>query len=459
MLELTVDDLIKDEAGEIDRVSYPETITVKGIELDLEYHFEPGAIDDGLHIILPVAYINQFEEQDFDWLVPGMLEDRIIALIRSLPKVLRRNFVPVPHHARQLTENMRVENGTFIEQLLHHLKQIGGIQLTANDFNFENLPENLKPLFYLTDMDKGLIIDTSRNLYQHFPDCGFERTVQSKSSIHEIDLYRGMKITDSSVAIQTFDNEQQAEFNSKESLKLLLIDKNINKIKEMKRHLPELAKAELSYSALNQSDSIFFQQHQAGLFVDLFLLISDIKISNDACRINSPELFEELNGNITQALLPEILEHINLLLEIFRQAETVRKNLSKLSSATMMKVATNLQNRMATLMYTGFLSETGWQLLHHYPRYLKSLVIRFERAELNPQAEHERSITWDKWWDKYTQVVNGRNIMDKGQTESLMEFRWLMEEFHVSLFAQQLGTKKSVSEKRLNIALDDILGV
>ncbi len=476
ILELSEDDLIKDEADEIDRISYPESIIVNGIELDLEYHFEPGAIDDGLHIILPIAYINQFEEQNFDWLVPGMLEDRIIALIRSLPKVLRRNFVPVPHHARQLTEKMKVGDTTFIEQLIKHLQQIAGIAMTAADFNFKNLPESLKPLFYLTDMDKGLIIDSSRSfehlqklhgdkaldflqqeshstLYESFPDCGFARKSQSKTAGHVIELYNGMTVVAGNVAIKTFDNQEQAEFSSKESLKLLLINKNSNKIREMKRHLPELAKAELSYATLIQSDKIYFQQH-TGIFVDLFLLICETTIANNVCRINSATLFEKLDQEITRSLLPEILEHINLLLAIFQQAETVRKNLSRLSSPAMMKVAAIVQERMTTIMYTGFLSETGWQLLHHYPRFLKSLSIRFERAELNPQAEHERSIIWDKWWNRYLQVTKEQCTYSQEQTVQLGEFRWLLEEFHVSLFAQQLGTKKSVSEKRLNIVLD-----
>jgi len=482
MLNLSVEELIREEAEEIDRIAFPETLIVNAIELELEYHFEPGAIDDGLHIILPIAYINQFEEQDFDWLVPGMLEGRIIALIRSLPKPIRRNFVPVPHYAKQLSEQMIPGTGSFIEQLLKQLKQIGGIPLSATDFDHENLAENLKPLFYLTDMDSGHVIDSNRSLeqlqkrhadkaldylgdskqqtlYEYFPDCGFEPQLQSKASGHVIELYSGMKIIDDSVAIKTFDNQQQAEFHTKESLKLLLINNNVNKIREMKRHLPELTKAELSYATLKAPDAIFFNQHQSGIFLDLFLLVCDTNITdrkNSVCSINSPEKFEKLNHEITQALLPEILEHMNLLLEIFRQAELLRKNLGRISSPAMMKVASSLQTRMSALMYTGFLSAAGWQFLHHYPRYLKSLIIRFERAGLNPQTEHERALIWDKWWNKYTDAVNKETNASTGQSAQLREFRWLIEEFHVSLFAQQLGTKKTVSEKRLNTALDHL---
>ena len=112
-----------------------------------------------------------------------------------------------------------------------------------------------------------------------------------------------------------------------------------------------------------------------------------------------------------------------------------------------------LQERLSDLLYRGFLSETGWQQLHHYPRYLKSIYFRYERAELNPQAEHERSLTWDKWWDNYQRLAE-KNYTEATQAENLRKFRWLLEEFHVSLFAQQLGTKQSVSEKRLNILLE-----
>lgn len=476
MLELSVEDLIREEADEIDRVSYPEVLTVNGIELQLEYHFEPGAIDDGLHVILPIGYINQFQQQDFDWLVPGMLEEKIIALLRSLPKAIRRKFVPVPHTASEIAASMNSSEGNFMEQLLNRLKHRAGQLIEASAFNLENFPENLKPLFYLTEMNSEAIIDSSRSLdelqenyaegaldflsdkseqilYQAFPDNGFEKEKQTKNHDHPINLYSGMEIIEDNVAIKTFDNVEQAEHKTRASLKLLLLQKNNNKIREMKRHLPELTKAELSYGVLKESPCVFFNEAQSGLYQDLFLLVCDGKIPSHACDINTPELFEQLNQEIAQSLLPDILEHINLLLEIFRQAEQVRKKIAKISSPMMMKVASQLQDRLSDLLYSGFLSETGWQQLHHYPRYLKSIYFRYERAELNPQAEHERSLTWDTWWDNYQRLAE-KNYTDATQAENLNKFRWLLEEFHVSLFAQQLGTKQSVSEKRLNKLLE-----
>ena len=133
----------------------------------------------------------------------------------------------------------------------------------------------------------------------------------------------------------------------------------------------------------------------------------------------------------------------------------MRKKLIKLTSPSLINVAANIQTRLETLMYCGFLSATGWQQLHQYPRYLKALALRYDRAELNPKAERERSVIWEKWWDKYSHVAE-RAVGDSEQTEALKEFRWLLEEFHVSLFAQQLGTKKSVSEKRLSHMLDQL---
>ncbi len=478
MLELSVEDLIREEADEIDRISYPQTLTINGIELQLEYHFEPGAIDDGLHVILPIGYINQFKQPDFDWLVPGMLEEKIIALLRSMPKAIRRKFVPIPHTASEIVERMNINAGSFTEQLLKQLKQKAGQLIEASDFNLENLPENLTPLFYLTEMDSEAIIDSSRSLkdlqenhaddaldflsnkseqtlYQAFPAIGFDKEQQIKSHDHAISLYSGLEIVADSVSIKTYDNEEQAEHKTRASLKLLLLQKNKNKIREMKKHLPELTKAELSYGVLKASSSAFFKEGQSGIYQDLFLLVCDGVIPAQACDINSLDLFEQLNQRIAQTLLPDILEHINLLLEIFRQAEQVRKKIGKISSPVMMKVASQLQNRMSNLLYTGFISDTGWQQLHHYPRYLKSIFFRYERAELNPQAEHERSITWDKWWDNYQRLVVKGSTNATG-AENLMKFRCLLEEFHVSLFAQQLGTKQSVSEKRLNKLLEPL---
>ncbi|MFT5451061.1 MAG: ATP-dependent helicase HrpA [Enterobacterales bacterium] len=476
-LQFNVEDLIREEAEEIDRHAYPESLLINGIVLELEYHFEPGAEDDGLHIILPIIYINQFQENDFDWLVPGMLEAKIIALLRGLPKPLRKNFVPVPDYAKLLLERLQQGESTLTVQLASQLKKMTSVLIQESDFNAHNLDENLQPLFYLTDMDSGNVIATGRSfnelkseygssaldylednsnptLFDAFPIDGFEEKSTTNHGDTPIDLFPALVVVDEKISIKTFDNAMQATTETKEGLKLLLLKKNAKKIKDMKRHLPEFTKAEFNYTTLNQSDitrskAHFFKQSISDLYVDLYLLVCDSHIANEACSYNSEEAFNSLSQQINQSLLPDIIEHNKLLMEIFRQAEVVRKVIVKISSPALLSVAATIQERLESLMYTGFLSDVGWEQLHQYPRYLKALVIRFERAELNPQSERERSVVWDKWWVKYNQiakVISGDVIQNAA---TLFESRWLLEEFHVSLFAQQLGTKKSVSEKRL----------
>ncbi|MFT5520370.1 MAG: ATP-dependent helicase HrpA [Enterobacterales bacterium] len=476
-LQFNVEDLIREEAEEIDRHAYPESLLINGIALELEYHFEPGAEDDGLHIILPIVYINQFQENDFDWLVPGMLEAKIIALLRGLPKSLRKNFVPVPDYAKSLLERLQQGESTLTVQLASLLKQMTSVLIEESDFNTSNLDENLQPLFYLTDMDSGNVLSASRSfnelkaqfgssalnylednsnptLFDAFPTQGFEEKSSKNHGDTHIDLFPALVVVDEQISIKTFDNANQAITETKEGLKLLLIKKNAAKIKDMKRHLAEFTKAELNYSTLNQPDSIrtkahFFNQSISDLYLDLYLLVCDSHIANEACSYNSEAAFNALSQQVNQALLPDIIEHNKLLIAIFRQAEVVRKVIAKISSAALLSVAATIQERLETLMYTGFLSDVGWEQLHQYPRYLKALVIRFERAELNPQSERERSVIWDKWWAKYNRLakVTSGDIIQNAETT--FESRWLLEEFHVSLFAQQLGTKKSVSEKRL----------
>ncbi|PCJ48112.1 MAG: ATP-dependent RNA helicase HrpA [Gammaproteobacteria bacterium] len=477
ILELNVEDLIREEAEEIDRYAYPETLFIKGITLELEYHFEPGAEDDGLHIIMPIAYINQFTEEDFHWLVPGMLEIKIIALLRGLPKALRKNFVPVPDYAKSLLDKLHPDGEVLTQQMASTLRQMTSVLIQQSDFNQISLEENLKPLFYLTDMDSGAVIAFSRNfselqkdhalsaldhlqsnttttLFENFPTEGFEKKSTTEHGTSSIEIYSGLSLVDDQISIKAFDNEQQANEDTKNGLKLLLIKNCAKKIKTMKRLLPELTKAEFSYSTLRKSDienthKSFFDQQISELYLDLFLLICENEIGDKACDYNSEKAFENLTNKISQTLLPEIVENTNLLIEIFRQAEKVRKAISKISSPSLISLATIIQERLESLMYTGFLSNVGWEQLHHYPRYLKALAIRFERADLNPQQERERSVIWNNWWQKYhglTQAKSGTKVKSK---ESITEIRWLLEEFHVSLFAQQLGTKKSVSEKRL----------
>lgn len=479
-LEFSVEDLIRDEAEEIDRDAYPESITINDIELALEYHFEPGAPDDGLHIILPIAYINQFKEEDFQWLVPGMLEAKVIALIRGLPKSLRKNFVPVPDYAKAVIERLKEDrhkasDASLTHLIAKHLKQMSGILITDSDLDQQTLPENLQPLYFLTEMDSGNVIETSRQLallqtdyagqaldflqtkkthtlYDKFPSKGFEQDHSANHGDSMLSLYSGMSLVGDQVQLNTFDNQSRAESETQQSIQLLLIKDCSRNIREMKKHLPELAKAELYYATLKPSEEIFYQQGFSALYVDLFLLVSNVKIDNRACKLNNIEMYEALKQELLSSLLPEIVEHSNLLLEIFRQAESVRKTLKKLPSPALIELAGKIQHRMESLLYCGFLSNTGWERLHHFPRYLKALAQRFERAELNPQAERERALIWEKWWHKYSDIADTHSG-DFSQQQKLLEFRWLLEEFHVSLFAQSLGTKKSVSEKKLSSML------
>ncbi len=516
-LQLSMDDLIKDDAEDIDRSSYPETIHINHLELQVAYHFEPGAVDDGLHIILPIGFINQFIEDDFAWLVPGMLEEKIIALIRGLPKAIRKKFVPVPDYAKAVIEGIsqhqtRTKGGSLLEQLSSILKNMSGINIVESDFNRELLADNLKPYFILTKMDSEHVIEAGRNYqdlqnkfskqaldflvdavddvelktFDEYPEDGFK--VSSSDNNLGLLLYQGLSLVDKEVTIRTFDNIHQAELSTADGLKRLLLNQSKKSHTDLKRYLPELSKSELLYFSLDPTsvseDSeemnvdyyghIYQQTESMDLYQDLYLLVCDDVIQQQALSYDTKEQFSQLQQSIKKSLLPEITEHIKLVLEVFHQAENLRSllndNINKLSSKKSNKKRSvsfedlsklkapefknNILERLHGLIFRGFLSQTGWTQLHELPRYLKGLQIRYDRAEQNPHMEEQRQTIWIKWWNKFKHLE--QTIAPQLEKhKQLIELRWLMEEFHISLFAQQLGTKKSVSEKKLKNIMDE----
>ena len=449
------------------RQDFPKSSMYKGMPFELHYVFEPGREDDGLHIKIPLLVLNQVDDIDFEWLVPGLIKDKITALIRGLPKAKRKNFVPVPNYVDALVQSICEGDTPLHLQISSALKRMTGVAIEQQEFDQVELPINLKPVFVIID-EQEAIIDESRDLsalqnthgeqvqssfaqqdrqqvWQEFPDTKIEKQISIKQSAMEIPIYQGLKFSAEGVELVQTDSEYQANYMHRNSIINLLLRDNNKLIKELSEYLKEMDKVKIAYAGLPKLTESTQHVEFSGLYEDLICLLAE-QILDDTGLCYEPEQYTSFQADIRAQIFPFIIEQQSVLNQIFEQSRNIRGNIDKPKDLRILAVAQAIKLRLNELMYQGFIHQMGETLLSNYPRYIKGVAARLETALNKPEQERARAIVWDKYWQKY---------LDLPTQYQTSETRMTLEEFHISLFAQQLGTKVKVSEKRLEQMFKD----
>ena len=445
------------------RNQFPDTIQVGSIELAVEYRFEPGQTSDGIHILIPLIFLNQVQPADFQWLVPGLFEELIIALIRTLPKAKRKRFVPVPDYARALIERLQPElSGNLYEQMASGLQRMSGELMSADDFDVTNLPHNLLPTYVVLDDDETVLESSSNletlqskyrskvqqsvksadttELYEHIPQTGIEFSSELQRGVGSLTIYSGLKLADKGYQLVKSDDESQIRFWHEQSIISLVIKDSQKLIRDMTIHIPEIKPLQMIYASLKgtEQEQTFFDTDN--LIHDLLTYSIRKQLSSNNTFVSDKETYYGLLKLVNSSVIPDAIDLLSPLKEALTTLQSIRKQLNNMKGMEHLSVVTAIRKRLEELCYCGFIHISGEALLRQYPRYLKSIVQRLETAVQKPLQERQRSVIWDEYWGKYCALPS--------QAKTL-ELRESLEEFHVMTFAQQLGTKKKVSEKRL----------
>ncbi len=448
---------------EENKVQFPDTIYAGSVELSVEYQFKPGQTDDGMHILVPLLFLNQINTSDFQWLVPGLFEELIIALIRALPKAKRKQFVPVPNYARALIERLEPAlTADLYEQVANGLQKMSGQPMSAEDFVGIELPANLKPTFVVIDGDNNVLgsstdleslqgryksqlkqsvkAEQQETIYGSFPDSGFEYSSEISQGAGTLTLYQGLRVTEQGYQVIKSDDEGEVRFSHLQSLAHLVMNEEGRLLRDMSEQLHELKSVQLVYATLKETDieRVLFKTND--LFQDLVTYSLLQIMSTEKVQCTDRDSFAALVKLLRANTIPDALELASAVREIFKTLSAIREILDGLNGMKHLALISSITRRLDELLFQGFIHTSGDTLLRHYPRFLKGLLHRIESALLKPQQEKERSVLWDKYWDKYCVLPVEHKSTD---------LRHSMEEFHVMTFAQQLGTKKKVSEKRL----------
>lgn len=485
ILFLTKEDLTREQEAEyVNEWDFPDTFpraslgSRSNLTIPLQYRFEPGHDEDGVTAIIPVHQLNQVSQAPFEWLVPGLLEEKCSALIKSLPKQIRKHFVPVPQTVKQCLEIEPDFKGTLQEWLGNRLRKLTGEAIPLNAWNRDGVPEHLKMNFRVID-DHGTLLDYGRDLKKlqlkytakagdsfdqiaadelNYTGCiqwAFDDLPETYQFIQNGQTFIGFPaIIDEgdAVGVRIFDTEQKAALQHQAGLMRLFQLQLRKECTYLVKNMPQSAAEELIYNRLpkhpiipafpggNLSGSASYKEDM------LYLILYSVLIEGRTLR--TQQAFEQSLRENKPGLIGVANEAGKIALEIMTLYGTVKTQLKRLNAND--PAARDINEQLDVLIYAGFIRNTPYQQLKAIPRYLKAILYRLDKFDNSPQKIQEVSRYSTRFW---------KDIEKKAKKDSVIPeqdpFRWAIEEFRVSLFAQQLKTAYPVSAKRMDKAWDE----
>lgn len=480
-LDFDPEALIKKDASHIDVHSFPETYRQNNLRLALSYHFEPVDEDDGVSLLIPLALLNQISDQGFDWLIPGLRHELIIALIKGLPKRLRRNFVPAPNYADACLPDLSPSDKKgqfvpFLQALTLKLKRMTGIEVADEEWQLDALPKHLRFNFKILD-EQGKLIRQGRNLseIQHSLQGKVKSNLQkvatpeleqkglsqwsfddlpkeyvSKSSGYEIKAYPALVSEGKTVGIKLFEQAYLAQAAHKVGLRQLVILAIPSPIKYLQEKLPNKAKLGLYFNPFGQIQTLIDDCINAG--VDS--LINDF-FQQCSTDIRNKQEFLACCEFVRQDINPLVLEIAKKIEVGLTTAHGINKKMKGNVPLSLIHAHSDIKQHLDSLVFPSFVSAIGVKRLNDWQRYIEGIKRRFEKLPIDPIKDKLHQLNIEKiqgdYQKKCQQISIGKEI-----PAELAEVRWLIEELRISFFAQQLGTNMPISAKRIANQLSSI---
>ena len=480
ILHMRMSDLMQHEAADITQQSFPDSLQIGATALPLEYHFDPGDKADGVTLVVPLPLINQVSPDRLDWLVPGLIEERITALLRGLPKQIRKSFVPIPDTAAKLAARLAPSDRPLIRALADELKAMTGVQVPEDAWDPGEIPEHLRMKVRVVDASgKALAVGDDpvrlkRELggqaqegFARIPSGGLERQDIKRWDFGDlpehVDLTRaGIRMRGypalidqgESVAIQVLDSAESAAAAQRDGLRRLLMLHLGADLRWLRKDLPNLDRMRLQYAKAPADAPLAEKTGQGGqgkspdLADELIALILDLTFVEGLPPLRTQQTFEQRLTERKPKLFGTANEVCALIDGILTTYQGLRKRLSNITQVNWMPSVLDIRAQLDALVFRGFPQSVPFEHLKDYPRYLRAIEQRIERLAHAPDRDRawmkEMSDIETRWREraKTAQAAGRRDAR-------LDEIRWLLEELRVSLFAQQLGTTAPVSVKRI----------
>ncbi len=453
------------EPGAAD-VAFPERLDCGPTRLPLEYRFEPGEEQDGVTLVVPQAALNQVDAGQLGWLVPGLLEEKVLALIRSLPKSLRRNLVPAPDTARQVVRQLRFGEGTFLATVARSLGQIGGQPVAPADFQLEKIPPHLHMNVRVVD-EQGKTLSASRDVEQLQHELQ-EQVSASFAQIHDRRWHRdglvaweweelparvayhhgGLELLGypmlvdrgPDVSLRLAETPEQAASQTRGGLRRLISLSENRELRAQVAWLPGLEQWKLQASGVIGARDLEQQLAQR---------LADRAFLDGHPPPRTADEFQEMLQRGRKRIAGAVQDLTPRMRNLWEACHQARLALEQPIPARSHYAVDDMRDQLAELTRSDFLVETPWSWLEQYPRYFQAICQRLEKLKAGGQTRDRQGYDTlrpflERWRQREAERPEGRSHHPAAE-----EFRWMLEEFRVSLFAQQLGTAISVSAPRL----------
>ena len=478
LLYLTRDDLMRHGADAITAVQFPEKMTLGGVEIPLKYRFEPSHILDGVTATIPLALLNQLDATSTQWLVPGMLREKLTYLIKALPKTFRRVCVPVPEFVTGFLQHSENQlNLPLLETLASYIQHKTTLKISQEDWVLSEIePHHLMNFSVIDDAGRELAIgrdwselkkqlgqaaqltfrSTSPDNIKQLEKTGLKQwdfgdlpqTLSFERDGLKVTGYPALEDNIDAVSVRLFDTETEAENNHRKGVCRLMRFELKEQIKQLEKGLPNFNQYALTFRNIMSPDD---------LREDMLAAIADRAfIGEDDLPRNNADFMKLKQRARTR--LPAVSE------AVARQAQAIALEYQNLLNqqakmpATVNRLKKDVETQIQLLVYKNCFSQTPWEHLTNIPRYLKALNLRIQKQPAAPERDGKNAasvgIIWARWQDKTHQMHAAGSLIPP----ALQAYRWLIEELRVSLFAQELKTPFPVSIKRLEKTWQDLTG-
>ncbi|PRX99786.1 ATP-dependent RNA helicase HrpA [Allonocardiopsis opalescens] len=486
LLSFSASMLVREAVDEVSEADYPDTWTTPdGIRLRLTYAFEPGADADGVTVHIPLPVLNQVGAEGFDWQVPGLREELVTALIRALPKAIRRNFVPVPDHAAAVLGRLKPREGPLREALAAELsRRLGGAPdaVPADAWQLDRVPDHLLMTFRIVD-DAGATVAEGKDLealrtrlkdrmraefaaaasgiersgltdwtFGTLPrtfeqDHAPGRAAQGRAG-HAIRAYPALVDEGASVAIRLFDTEDEQLRAMWQGTRRLLLLTLPSPAKSIQQRLPGPRRLALGHSPYRSTAELFDACVAAAV---------DKLLADHGGPVWDEPAFAKLRDAVRADLHHTAAEAVERVARVLAAAHEVDRRLRGTVSLALLPSLTDIRNQIAGLVYPGFVTDTGWARLPDVERYLRAIGWRLDKLPENPRRDQMYIAQVEQVRQSYERLLGQRPPAERAD-EPLRRIRWMIEELRVSYFAQPVGTAYPVSDKRIRKAMAELGG-
>ncbi|MFF9632407.1 ATP-dependent RNA helicase HrpA [Streptomyces fradiae] len=481
LLDFEREMLINEKAGAVTKADYPDAWRQGPLKFRVTYQFEPGADADGVTVHVPLQVLNQVVDEGFDWQIPGLREEVVTELIRSLPKPIRRNYVPAPNFARRFLQAAAPSAEPLTTVLARELRRMVGVPVSPDDFDWGKLPDHLKITFRIVDerrrklaedkdlealrlklrpkarqaLSKAAAAATAgpsgsggsleRTGLTDWTIGPLTRVFETRRAGQPVKAYPALVDQGETVAVRLFDTEaEQARAMWRGTRRLIMLNIPVNPAKFASDRLTNQQKLALSR---NPHGSV------QALFEDCATAAADRLMADHGGPAWDEEAYRKLYDGVRTDLVDLTVRTIDRVQQILAAWQSCERRLKATSSLALVNNLQDVREQLAGLVRPGFVTETGLRRLPDLMRYLVAVDRRLQQMPTSVQRDTTRMEKVHEMQDEYAwlleQFPKGRPV-----PQEVLDIRWMIEELRVSYFAHALGTAYPVSDKRIVKAID-----